>query len=142
MENVASNSIHEDEQSNAGAPYDATKYAQIDYWLTSTAWRHTVSNVESRVDIHADSNHVILEARIHAKMTAVSTSKQENTKRYYKPSNEQWIAVNQEIKTHISSVELNLTGLTSIMKQAANNLDEVSAEKKKNYVSKETWETL
>ena len=48
----------------AGPPFDAVIFAQIDFWLAGCEWKSCVLNTQSRKDIYFDSDHFVLEAQI------------------------------------------------------------------------------
>ena len=47
-----------------GPPFDAIKYAQIDFWLAGAVWKNSVVDIQSRKDIYSDSDHFIVECCI------------------------------------------------------------------------------
>ena len=50
------------------APYDYTKYAQCDYFITKKNWISTVKDCETRVDWFRDSDHIPMAATIMTSM--------------------------------------------------------------------------
>ena len=48
--------------SDFGPPFNAERYAQIDYWLTCSDWKSSSVNVQSRREIAFDSDHLVLES--------------------------------------------------------------------------------
>ena len=86
-----------------GPPYDAIKFAQIDYWLSRESWKSAVSDVQSRMDIFFESDHFVLEAVI--KILAQHPKKEvvEKTHRYDKSTPSRWIQYSENTKTSIKS---------------------------------------
>ena len=66
-----------------GPPYDAHKYAQLDYWLAGDAWRSTIKDAQSRKDIFFDSDHFVLECRIMIEGLCYQERNKERTIRLY-----------------------------------------------------------
>ena len=124
-----------------GPPYDAIKFAQIDYWLSRESWKSAVSDVQSRMDIFFESDHFVLEAVI--KILAQHPKKEvvEKTHRYDKPTPSQWTQYNEDIKSClVDEVRFDLTILLAALQQSEEkNLDRTPPEKRKPYLTRQTW---
>ena len=87
-----------------GPPYDAHKFAQLDYWLAGDAWRTTIKDAQSRKGIFFDSDHFVLECRIMIKGLCQERKNKERNIRFYKPSVEKWKNYNMYIQ-HVMNRE-------------------------------------
>ena len=123
-----------------GPPYDAHKYAQLDYWLAGDAWRSTIKDAQSRKDIFYDSDHFVLECRIMIKGLYHKTHNKERTVRFYKPNVERWKNYNMHIQHAIKRDSLCLQSLSALLQEAADkHLEKIPHDKKKSYISRGTW---
>ena len=58
--------VHMDENEEYnGPPYDAIKYAQIDYWLCGQIEQRAISDIQSRLDVRFDSDYFVLECKLN-----------------------------------------------------------------------------
>ena len=131
-----------DNDSDFGPPYDAIRYAQIDFWLTHAAWTRTCPDVQSRKDIPFDSDHVVLEAEFEMKPN-LRTQDVHYTERFQKPCWDRWIKFNSDFRCLIADNPKCLQSFAvSILRAAETNLDEVPREQKRQYLSKTTWKKL
>ena len=123
-----------------GPPYDAIKFAPIDYWLSRESWKSDVSDVQSRMDIFFESDHVVLEAVI--KILAQHPNKEvvEKTHRYDKPTPSQWTHYNEDIKSClVDEVRFDIKILLAALQQSEEkNLDRTPPEKRKPYLTRQT----
>jgi len=142
---IEKTSNNEDEQStrHRGPPYDASKYAQVDYWLAPKESTNIVQDVQSRKDIYFDSDHFLLEIIFSAKVKARSCKNKNKAKRYYKPDDKRWHEYNNEVRTLLEQDGISLASFTNAVTTAAGNqLLEVSPEVKKHFISKQTWDKI
>ena len=68
-------SEHVDSENHFGPPFDHTKYAQLDFWLTESSMTKAVSDVSAGGDIFFDSDHYILEISLEMKIKQIQKSK-------------------------------------------------------------------
>ena len=54
-----------------GPPWDATRYAQIDYSLAPSRWKNIVQTVEALPDVQIDSDHFLVVSSIEVKLKAM-----------------------------------------------------------------------
>ena len=140
MEKCQENS--KDSERYAGPPYDHTRYAQIDYWLVNEAQKGVVIDVQSRIDLPA-SDHFLLEIILEIPMGCTKKKKGYKCKRFLKPGAESWNNYNRHVKEHVGHNGLTLGSFTTAVLQAANEqLEEEPFEKKKDYISKQTWDKI
>ena len=127
-----------------GPPFDAIKYAQIDFWLAGAVWKNSVVDVQSRKDIYFDSDHFIVECCIVVSALAQQKKTRDETKRYFKPSQEQWVRYNQHIKEKLyNSNDVSIHVLVQTVRTAAEkHLDKIHPDKKKTYLSRATWRKI
>ena len=103
-----------------------------------------MSDVQSRIDIFFKSDHFVLEAVI--KILAPHPKKEivEKTHRYDKPTPSQWTQYNEDIKSCLDDeVRFDLKLLLVALQQSAEkNLDRTPPEKRKPYLTRQTWEKI
>ena len=128
--------------SDFGPPFDAERYAQIDYWLTNSAWKNSCTDAQSRRDIPFDSDHVVVEARFEMKPSP-RTPEPNSSKKNSKPSQEQWCLFNDDCSRLFAEQPLCLQKFVAgILRAAETNLALVPVGKKKSYISNSTWSKL
>jgi hypothetical protein len=144
------------EGENTG-PYDHTKYAQCDFLVGPRKWKHTVIDCESRKDLHRDSDHIPIHAKITTSMKRQNKADQEKgATKYYKPNNEQKLEFNRAIFELLNdpgeeerlepgagnpAPTLQLW-IRNINIAAESHLSKVSDEKRQDYISQETWKLI
>jgi hypothetical protein len=128
--------------SDFGPPFDAERYAQIDYWLTNSAWKNSCTDAQSRRDIPFDSDHVVVEARFEMNPSP-RTPEPNSSKKNSKPSQEQWCLFNDDCSRLFAEQPLCLQKFVAgILRAAETNLALVPVGKKKSYISNSTWSKI
>jgi hypothetical protein len=134
-------------------PYDHTKYAQCDYILVKKAFKKTVLDCESRVDLNRDSDHIPIMAEIKTNMKRQQKPHNEKTApKYYKPDTEHYIWYNEAVTALVNGKRMermeageeaqpiSLEEWVQMLALAAEaNLEKISPELRKDYISKATW---
>ena len=125
-----------------GPPYDAVRFAQIDYWLVADTYKHACTDVQSRQDIVFESDHLVLECRAEIS-TQANTKKKNRAPKFHKPNRHQWEKYNQSVADLIGQ---NLCSLKSfqqaVLDSAKRYLDKTPNEKRKPYISRSTWDKI
>ena len=129
-----------EESQDIGPSYDAQRFAQIDFWVAGDSWKSNVKDTQSRIDVHFDSDHFILESRITIKNLIHKVPEAEHTKRFYKPTLERWTNYNLQIRQLISNEPLSWeTFSEAVIIAADTQLEKIPPQKNKSYISRGTW---
>ena len=116
-----------------GPPYDAVKYAQIDYWLCGAMGKRTVLDTQSRLDIHYDSDHFILECCVILNIRVPKQDVHSNSIKYVKPDPHHWAAYNQKVRWLLEGKSCDLESWTNVLiEAAASSLQREPPQKKKS----------
>ena len=136
------NYIPENEQIN-GPPYDAIKYGQFDYWLMNKGGKRAVLDIQSRKDIHFDSDHFILECRFAIRIICKKIDESFQTKRYLKPDTATWNTYNDKIRSLFEGSRYNLDMFTKAVLEATNqSLNREPKQKRKKFIRPQTCEKI
>lgn len=108
--------------SEGGPPWDAVRYAQIDFVLASARWQNAIKNVESLPDVQVDSDHFVLIPSVLIKFKA---SKKPHARRRFKfrqPSQEQVEHFNPGLLQSCSSLPDLATDITTWLRVFSSNI--------------------
>ena len=94
--------------SDFGPPFDAERYAQIDYWLTNSTWKTACTDAQSRRDVPFDSGHLVVEAQFEMKPDK-RVQEPKTSKKFLKPTLAQWNCFNTECAQTLSRQSLCLS---------------------------------
>ena len=131
-----------DEQ-EAGPPYGAVKYAQIDFWLAGSNWRKTLLDTQSRKDIFFETDHFVLEAKITVCSFTCRPNDKDIVRRYQKPDPNNWRKYNEHIRNYLFAHPLTYQNLTTALREAAErHLEQIPPGTKKTYLSRQTWNKI
>ena len=83
------------------APWNASRFGQIDYLLINKPWKNTVKNVESLPELAFDSDHIPLVADLEIKLAKKHKKTEDHAPKYFQPTEEQKTNYNDEIKRAI-----------------------------------------
>lgn len=103
--------------------------------------RKNLLDCESNIPAKINTNHFPVILKV--KMALETNEKEEATKKYHKPDAEKWEKYNTELNNRMREIEdkNNFEEILKAIKQAAeNNLKEVDKERKKDYMTENTWE--
>ena len=133
--------VHMDENEEYnGPPYDAIKYAQIDYWLCGQIEQRAISDIQSRLDVPFDSDHFVLECKLNISFPTFKKDNAPRTSRYAKPDSDRWIFYNNNIRSLLEGKRCDLDSLTEAMKNAAaSSLRIEPPNKTKKFIRQSTW---
>ena len=104
--------------SDFGPPFDAHRYAQLDYWLTGAAWKRSCADVQSRRDIVFDSDHLLLEARLEL-LPCQRPRDAIEVDKFKKLDSTQWLNFNSRFATLISKDSVCYDAFVSSLLRAA-----------------------
>ena len=95
----AHNPTREEYQGENTGPYDHTKYAQCDFWLVEKTHRGMLKDCEAKMEWARDSDHypVWVKIQLNKKKKEKENHKKEGMKRYWKPTEQQWVEYNRHI---------------------------------------------
>ena len=133
-----------------GPPWDATRYAQIDYSLAPSRWKNSVQNVEAFPDAQTDSDHFLVVTSLLVKLKANKKLPGNTRFKFKNPSPEQILHFNSAISRDCRSLsdsgedpsvwlrEFNSNILTS----ARESFSHLPRQQRKSYLSDETWRLI
>jgi len=115
-----------------GPPYDAVKYAQIDYWLCGVMEKRTVLDTQGRLDIHFDSDHFPLECYVVINIRVPQEDVNSQAIKYAKPDPHHWATSNQKVRSLLEGKSWDLESCTNaLIEAAASSLQRESPQKKR-----------
>ena len=137
-------------------PYDHTKYAQCDYILVKKTFQKTIANCESRVDLNRDSDYIPLVAEVKTNMKRQQKPHNEKTApKHHKPTTEHYLWYNEAVAALVNAkgMEQMEAGMEpqpmtleewvqTLALTAEANLEKISPDMRKDYISKSTWEKI
>jgi exonuclease III len=122
-----------------GPPYDAVRFAQIDYWLVADAYKHACTDVQSRQDIVFESDHLVLECKAEI-LTQANTKKKNSVPKFHKPNRQQWEKFNEHVAGLMGQNSCTLNCFQkAVLDSAKRHLETIPHEKRKPYISRSTW---
>ena len=122
-----------------GPPYDAVRFAEIDYWLVADANKHACTDVQSRQDIVFESDHLVLECKAEI-LTQANTKKKNSVPKFHKPNRQQWEKYNEHVAGLMGQSSCTLNCFQkAVLDSAKRHLETIPHEKRKPYISRSTW---
>ena len=135
--------VQNEESLENGPPYDAVNYAQIDFWLAGDGWKKTVLDVQSRKELFFETDHFVLEARLSVSAFNYRPNDRESTKKCLKPDSDRWRTYNEYVRNYFVTHPITLKGFTSAMQESAEKfLERIPKDRKKPYISRQTWNKI
>jgi len=127
------------------------KYAQLDYIMVQQIWKNTITNIHTTDATAIASDHKLIVATVRIKLANKKKPKTEPCPKYWKPTQEQAEAYNEEVRRRTAEWrqqqnnedEDKMEIWTNICKEAAaETLTKKDPKIKKPYISKETWDLM
>ena len=133
-----------------GPPWDATRYAQIDYSLAPSRWKNISQNVEALPDVQIDSDHFLVVLSIKIKLKAMMKQRRNSRFKFRTPSLEQILHFNSALSQVCRPLSENdqepLIWLRefneNILSIAKHSLSQLPHEQRKTYLSAEIWNLI
>ena len=132
-----------------GPPWNALRYAQLDYVLVSARWKNIIHNVESMPSIQIDSDHFVLKSEIMIKLKA-DPRKQRPLRPKFRPFTAEQVSMFNNMVAARCTTPLPSGSATEWLRNFTRELHICAkhcfmtfpAHQKKSYISQETWDLI
>ena len=121
---------------DGGPPWDAIRYASIDYVLATGRWNKTITKAWSTPETQTDSDHFLLRASFRCKLAA-QNKKTEKRERYEKPNQLQRDKYNEEINKRKPETANEL--IEAIAHSSKQHLTPRDPAIREPYITEESW---
>ena len=130
---------HKEMATLKGEPWDATRYATLDYILIPGRWNNCITKAWPSREIQTDSDHFILRATLRCKLAAKNKGNQ-TRETFFTPDTKQ----KQNYNETINEMKPQTAGqfIEAIMTASSQNLTRQDPAIRKSYISERTWELI